>query len=146
MSWLRRMRGALGMGLTWAIGWFAAGFVFRLIVGPGTDDVPFPIRFAIQGFLAGVTFAGVLGVVGHRRRFDQMSLPRFAGWGAVGGLILFGAFALTAGPAGEPFILAPLYALAGAGSAAGTLAIARKAGERESLGPAQAADRLPSGG
>ena len=121
------------MGLTWAVGWFAAGMVFRLIFGPGTDDVPLPIRFGIVGFLSGVTFSGVLGIVERRRGFDQMSLPRFAGWGAAGGLALFGAFALTAGPGGEPLFLAPLFALAGAGSATGTLALARKAGGRESL-------------
>ena len=128
---MRWLRGAIGMGLTWAIGWFAAGMVFRLIVGPGADDVPFPIRFGLVGFLAGITFSGVLAVVERRRRFDQMSLPRFAGWGALGGLLLFGAFALTAGPAGEPLVMAPLFAFAGAGSATGTLALARKAGGRE---------------
>ena len=74
---------------------------------------------------AGVIFSVVLAVSESRRRFDQMSLPRFAGWGAAGGLALFGAFALTAGPAGEPLFLAPLLALAGAGSATGTLALAR---------------------
>jgi hypothetical protein len=121
------------MGLTWALGWFAAGMIFRLIVGPGTDDVPFPIRFGIVGFLASVTFSGLLGVLERRRGFDQMSLPRFAGWGAVGGLILFGAFALTAGPAGEPLFFAPVFSLAGAGSATGTLALARRSGRRESL-------------
>lgn len=145
MRWLRWLRGAIGMGLTWALGWFAAGMVVRLIVGPGTDDVPLPIRFGIVGFLAGVTFSGVLGVVERRRGFDQMSLPRFAGWGAVGGLVLFGAFAMTAGPAGEPLVLAPLFALAGAGSATGTLALARKAGGRESLdAAADVVERLPT--
>jgi hypothetical protein len=140
----RRLRGALGMGLTWALGWFAAGMVFARIVGPGTDDVPLPIRFALLGFLSGVTFAGVLGVLGRRRGFDQMSLPRFAAWGAAGGLALFSMLALTAGPGGERLFLAPLLTLAGASSAAGTLALARKAGRRESLGAAaDAVDRLP---
>ena len=37
----------------------------------------------------------VLGLVEGRRRFDQMSLPRFAGWGAVGGLLLSGIFVLA---------------------------------------------------
>ena len=142
---LRWLRGAIGMGLTWAVAWATAGMVFRLIVGPGTDDVPFPIRFGIVGFLAGVTFSGVVGVLGRRRGFDQMSLPGFAGWGAVGGLVLFGAFALTAGPGGEPLLFAPLFAFAGAGSAAATLALARKAGGRESLAPADdAPSRLPT--
>jgi hypothetical protein len=133
LRWLKRLRGAIGMGLTWAIGWFIAGMAFALVVGPGTDDVPLPIRFGLVGFLSGITFSGVLGVLERRRGFDQMSLPRFAGWGAVGGLVLFGLFAMTAGPGGEPLVFAPLFALAGAGSATGTLALARKAGGRESL-------------
>ena len=144
--WLRRLRGAMGMGLTWSLAWFAAGSVFRLIVGKGTDDVPFPIRFGLVGLLAGVTFAGVLGIMERRRRFDEMSLPRFSGWGALGGVVLFVVFALTAGPGGEPLYLAPLFAIAGAGSAAGTLALARKAGGPESLegGPGMV-ERFPTG-
>lgn len=142
--WLRRLRGAVGMGLTWSLAWFMAGGVFRLIVGKGTDDVPFPIRFGLVGLLAGVTFAGVLGIMERRRRFDQMSLPRFAGWGALGGFVLFFVFALTAGPGGEPLYLAPLFAVAGAGSAAGTLAVARGAGGSEALQAATGAvERFP---
>jgi len=131
--WLLRLRGAIGMGLTWSLGWFVVGLVFRLLVGSGTGDLPFPIQFGVVGFLAGVTFSGVLGVVERRRGFDQMSLLRFAGWGVLGGFVLFVAFALTAGPGGEPLYFAPLFAAAGAGSAAGTLAVARMAGGRESL-------------
>lgn len=44
MAWLRRIRGAVGMGLTWAIGW------------------------AIAGFVAGGIFSIVLGVAARRRR------------------------------------------------------------------------------
>ena len=127
MKLLRLLRGALGMGLTWALGWFGVGMVLGLIVGPGTDDVPLPIRFAILGFLSGVTFSGFLRLVVGRRRFDQMSLGRFAGWGAAGGLLLSGVLAATAGPGGESLMLFPVLALAGAGSAAGTLLLARKA-------------------
>lgn len=127
MRLLRSLRGAIGMGLTWALGWFVAGGILGLIIGPGTDDVPLPVRFGILGFLSGVTFSGVLRVVAGRRRFDQMSLGRFAGWGALGGLALSGILALTAGPGGQPLIMVPIFALAGAGSAVGTLALARKA-------------------
>jgi hypothetical protein len=107
--------------------------ILLLVVGFGAADVPFPLFFALLGFLAGVTFSGVLGIVEGRRRFDQMSLPRFAGWGAVGGLLLSGIFAWAAGLGGEFLVLGPVFALAGAGSAAGTLALARKAEQRELL-------------
>ena len=29
-----------------------------------------------------------MGIAGRRRRFQELSLPRFAAWGAVGGLLL----------------------------------------------------------
>jgi len=138
-KWLRRIRGAIGMGLTWGLAWLAAGIALLLVVGPDAADVPFPLGFGMLGFFSGVTFSGVLGLIEGRRRFDQMSLPRFAGWGAVGGLVLsvlfVSAVALAEGPAflwNLPF-LGPLFAAAGAGCAAGSLALARKADDRDLL-------------
>lgn len=138
MMWVRRIRGAIGMGLTWALAWFGAGIVLLLIVGPGAADVPFPLGFGLFGFLAGVTFSGVLGMMEGRRRLDQMSLPRFAGWGAVGGLLLSGVFVLVAALAGdttlEILVLGPVFGLSGAASAVGSLVLARMAERRERLG------------
>lgn len=130
-KWLRRLRGAIGMGLTWAAAWFGAGMVLLLVVGVGAADVPFPLFFGLLGFLAGATFSGILGIFARRRRFDEMSLPRFAVWGALGGLLLSGIVALAAGPGAEILVLGPVFAAAGAISAAGTLALARRAEERE---------------
>jgi hypothetical protein len=132
-KWLRRIRGAIGMGLIWAVAWFGAGIILLLIVGFGAADVPFPIVFGVFGFLAGVTFSAVLVIVEGHRRFDQMSLPRFAGWGAVAGFLLSGIFALAAGLGGEFLVLGPVFALAGAGCAGGSLALARMAEDRELL-------------
>jgi TctA family transporter len=85
------------MGLTWALGWAIAGVLIGVasIVLPGLPwnaffevfDAPLP-AFAIPGFFAGVFFSTVLGIAGRRRRFRELSLPRFAAWGAVGGLLL----------------------------------------------------------
>lgn len=83
-KWLRRIRGAIGISLIWAGAWFGAGLTLLLLVGVGAADVPFPLLFGLLGFLAGITFSGVLAIVEGRRRFDQLSLPRFAGWGASG--------------------------------------------------------------
>ena len=141
-KWLRRIRGAIGMGLTWALAWFVAGLVLLLVVGFGAADVPFPIGFGVFGFLAGVTFSGVLVIIEGRRRFDQMSLRRFAGWGAVGGLLLSGSFALAIRLGGEFLVLGPVFALAGAGCAAGSLMLARRAEEPESLDAGEDVDEL----
>src|SRR5215510_7129797 len=94
-SLLRRIRGAIGMGFTWAAAWFAVGFVPRWVLGI-ESDLPFPILFGGLGFIAGVTFSGLLVLTEGRRRFDQMSLPCFAGWGAIGGLLLSALFSKAA--------------------------------------------------
>lgn len=127
-KWLRKLRGALGLGLTWAFAWFAAGMALLLVVGPDAADVPFPLGFGFLGFLAGVTFSVVLGVTEGRRRFDEMSIPRFALWGGVGGVGLSVVFSLVAGLGiTMPLVLGPVFGLAGAACAAGTLALARMA-------------------
>lgn len=132
-KWLRRLRGAIGMGLTWAAAWFGAGLVLLLVVGVGAADVPFPLFFGFLGFLAGATFSGILGIFARRRRFDEMSLPRFAGWGALGGLLLSGIVTVAAGPGAEILVMGPVFAAAGAISASGTLALARRGEERPLL-------------
>ena len=130
-TWRRRIRGAVGMGLTWGAAWFGAGLLLLLVVGFGAADVPFPLGFGLLGFLAGVTFSLVLASAERRRRLEQLSLARFAGWGALGGLAFSGAFALVAGLGAELLAVGAVFALAGAGSAAGTLALARRAGGSE---------------
>lgn len=127
-KWVRRIRGAIGMGVAWGLTWLAAGLLLLLVIGPDAADVPFPLGFGLLGFLAGVTFSAVIGIMEGRRRFDQMSLGRFAVWGGVGGVLFSGIFVLAAGLAGSVFlVVGPVFALAGAGSAAGALALARRA-------------------
>jgi hypothetical protein len=130
-TWRRRIRGAIGMGLTWGAAWFGAGMLLLLVVGFGAADVPFPLGFGLLGFLAGVTFSLVLAAAGRRYRLEQLSLARFAGWGALGGVAFSGVFALAAGLGAAFPAVGAVFALAGAGSAAGTLALARRAGARE---------------
>jgi len=132
-NWLRRIRGAVGMGLIWAIAWFGAGVALLLVVGVDAADVPFPLGFGLLGFLAGITFSGILVIVEGRRRFDQMSVPRFTVWGAIGGLLLSGIFVLATGLEGEVLVLGSVFALSAAGCAAGSLALARTAEDRALL-------------
>jgi len=126
-KWLRRVRGAIGMGITWAAAWIAVGFVPRWLLGIN-GDLPFPILFGALGFIAGVTFSGLLMLTEGRRRFEQMSLPRFAGWGAVGGLLLSGLFVWGAGYGWVAvLVISATFASACAVCAAGSLALARRA-------------------
>src|SRR5690349_23785300 len=125
--WLRRIRAAIAVGLTWAAAWFGVGMILLLIVGVGAADVPFPLFFGLLGFLAGAAFSGILGLLAGRRTFEQMSLPRFAFGGALGGLAIAGILNVAAGPAQDFAMVGAMFALAGAVSATGTLAIARRA-------------------
>jgi hypothetical protein len=130
-QWGRRIRGAIGMGVIWGAAWSAVGHVPRLLLG-FTPDAPFPLLFGVFGFLAGVIFAGLLVLTEGRRRFDQMSLPRFAGWGALGGLLLAALFAKAVSLGGRDVLaIAPTFALASALCASGSLAVARRAVRRE---------------
>ena len=154
-KWLRRIRGAVGMGLTWAAAWFGFGAVMAVLpwvhpVGGLLSVlelvVGFGAQYAAMGFVGGAAFSVVLGMTESRRGFAQMSLPRFAAWGALGGLFMsvfkdtIGYFlAGLLGTIGVPgftitsVISAGVVTLMAAGSAAGSLALARRADDRELL-------------
>ncbi|MEJ2540806.1 MAG: hypothetical protein P8188_12690 [Gemmatimonadota bacterium] len=137
-GWTRRIRGALGLGLTWALGWAGIGLLIELI----TEFVPgwngalvdmWPQTLAVPGFMGGAAFSLVLGIAGRRRRFDELSLPGFAAWGALGGLLVSGSIVASSGVTVPALIVSGVVTLLCAGSAVGTLALARLADDRELL-------------
>lgn len=135
-SWLRRVRGALGMGVAWAISGALVGGLIELIdnvlpgVFPWISRVDmWPQTLVIPGFIGGVIFAVVLGIAAGRRRFGELSLSRFALWGAVTGLLL-GALAMAIG---APAIFVGITTLFGTITACGSLALARQAEKRNLL-------------
>jgi hypothetical protein len=138
-KWWRRIRAAIGMGLTWAAAWFGAGILLARVPG-FYSDLPFALLFAPLGFVTGIIFSGILVVIEGRGRFDRVSLSRFAGWGAVSGLLLSGIFVVAAALRGQSLwgeflVFGPPLAMASAVCAAGSLAIARRAEKRELRGP-----------
>jgi hypothetical protein len=130
-KWMRRIRGAIGMGFTWAAAWSVAGLVPRWLFGFNTD-APFPIIFGVLGFIAGVIFSGLLMLTEGRRGFDEMKISRFAAWGAVGGVLLAAIFTRAASLGwADALAITPTFAVASAICASGSLALARRAGMRE---------------
>ena len=130
-TWLRRIRGAIGMGFTWAAALSAVGSVPRWVFGVYTD-APIPLLSGVFGFIAGVTFSALLVLTEGHRRFDQLSIRRFAGLGAIGGLLLSALWANVVSLRwGEALAIAPTFALACAVCASGSLAVARRAVRRE---------------
>lgn len=129
-KWLRRIRGAVVVGLTWAVGWGLVGLlVMETFVDPhGRIADIWPMVLGIPGFLGGVVFSMMLWMAEGRRRFDELSLARFGVWGAMTGALLGVLGVAWIGLSG--MIIIPLTLL-GAASATGSLALARMGGERE---------------
>lgn len=142
-KWLQRIRGALGTALTWAAAWAPLGAVAGVVLhatlpaGPlemGAVVARNVLTFAALGFVGGAIFAPLLQWTEGHRHFHQLSLRRFAVWGAIGGLCLGGIAVMAGlwgaglGPVGVGMVGAAV--LLGAGSASGSLALARRAKDR----------------
>ena len=157
----RYLRGAFGMGLAWAVGGAIVAplsDVFDVVfLGGASWYIPGAVLLgAFFGFIGGGVFSVALAVAGRRRRFDEMSLPRFAAlgalvppliivamearWWVIGGI---GGFGVLFIPSTLGF--ATVLALMGAGFAAGTLALARRADDRELLEAGEEALGLAEG-
>ena len=86
-KWLKRIRGAVGLGLSWAVTWAGIFGIASMIGGEGgglENLLANLATFGALGFIGGTVFAGVLGIAERRRTFAEMSLRRFAAWGAAG--------------------------------------------------------------
>lgn len=151
-KWLRRIRGAVGMGLTWALVWAPVAVLIGIAIDPdGSMDEMWPAIGAFPGFLGGVVFSVVLAIAARRRRLEELSIARVAAWGAAAGFVV-GVLPFTIG---EPTSALPVWLLAtvvigsitvlSGLSAAGTLAIARMGVRRERLGAGADASQIAAG-
>jgi hypothetical protein len=127
---LRRARGALGLGLftgvTWALVGAAIGTVVLVVdpasIDPGESPGWIAYYFGRAGFVSGVVAAVALAVAERRRTIGALSWVRIAGWGALGG------FALPWLAAG-PQAMLPIFVGLGATTIVSALALAKR-GER----------------
>src|SRR5688500_6154388 len=131
-KWFRRIRAALGMGAIWVtIGALGGASVMEGVVDPHAEigDM-WPPFFAMLGFAGGMLFSVILWISEGRRRFDELSLPRLTGLGALGGLLM-GGLATADLNAAAPFWVRAVVLIAPpilcAASAASTLMLARRA-------------------
>ena len=133
---VKRIRATLGMGLTWAAGWAVIGAVVAVVLGVmGLDPPGYAVTllgvFGSVGFLSGTTFAALLQLTGRNKSFNDLALPKLAMWGGIGGMLLgaLASVALLGGPGFQvrDLLIAATTTVLGACSAAGTLALARRA-------------------
>lgn len=144
MRWLKRVRAAVVMGLTWAVLWAPVGVLVGLVVDPdGSMDEMWPAIGAYPGFLCGIVFSGVLVAVARHRRLHELSLSRFAAWGAVAGAAAGVLPFLIGEPAGTTpvwllgSVVVASFAVMSGASAAASLALARRAERRALLDAGQ---------
>lgn len=107
----RRLRGALGTALTWAVVWFGAGFLF-VTLNRVLGLIPFRIytefflsialRYATQmafvGFITGGTFSLYVASTFRKARLEDLSPGRFAlGGGLVAVLLTLALLGVSPG-------------------------------------------------
>ncbi len=133
-KWQRRIRGAVLMGVTWAVVWVPVALLISMIVDPdGSMDEPWILAGAYPGFLSAVVFSVVIWIAERRRRFDELSFTRVGALGAVAGLLV-GMVPFVAGSNSTNLptwllmlaIIGPITLLS-AVSAGGSLALSRRA-------------------
>ena len=137
-SLLRKLRGLLGMGVTWAVAWVpltvGIGVIERLVAGSTLPTVAELLAAAVtglqSGFIAGVLFGAGLGLVYGNRVLGKLRPGSMGVLGGVGGILLA---AVTLGPAAvagalpaTAVILVTTYCgIFGAASAVGSVKLAQ---------------------
>jgi len=158
MRLLRRVRGALGTGLTWAAGWGLLGAVHGFLVGmwkPWQWALYNPVSttafgYALAGLIAGTGFSCLLSWMDRRSNLRRLSRFRVAVWGATGGAFVPVLVHLTRGLTssagwGDVALTAAAVAVLGSASAVATLWVARRsAPETHDIEPLAEYDLLSS--
>jgi hypothetical protein len=145
---LRQFRAVLSISLIWAAAWLPMGLALGLYAGatpPQPSDIIwrpvslplFLTAWTVWGAVSGGFFALILRFTERRRTADDLTLIRTAIWGAAGAmtlpaaLVVIDAVRTPSGLLGYtwrfPLLVLAASAALGAGCAAATLALARRA-------------------
>ena len=160
---LRRLRGLLGVGITWGTLWGGIGAGIGLLIGVVSPDVwlwtnpilDYAIGIGLYGFFSGVGFGTLLSVGEGRRTILDLSLRKVAVFGVLGAVtvpLLFGMAGMFAAGTSVVDILEAvlLTGVLGGTFAPGSVAIAgraelREAEERDLLTSRSDSDRMLPG-
>jgi hypothetical protein len=141
-GFLRRLRGIIGMGLTWGAGLGVVGSAIGLL-GFLTGDgfvTALALTGAFVGFVAGSSFGTILSLTEGGRGLADLSLKRVALWGGLGGALVACATNLIGG-GGLVWDFVVTLTVLGAGLSSGSVAMAKRAHRKElSMGE----DELPA--
>jgi hypothetical protein len=93
---LRKLRGVIGIGLTWGILWALIGATLGLImritvpgsIDPGENELVMGAMTGFVGVVSGVGFGILLSFAESRKTILDLSLGRVAIWGLLGSAAL----------------------------------------------------------
>lgn len=130
---LRKLRGVIGISLTWGIVWAMIFTIIATIIGivdpdsidPGEEPAMIGAMGGAFGLVSGGVFGTLLAIAESGRAIRNLSLIRAAMWGTIGSAL----FPLLAGKYDQVFVMCPI----GAVVAVTLIAIIRKA-ERDDSG------------
>ena len=94
---LRKLRGALGTAVTWAVVWALGGFAFATLLYVRVDGVgygPFldfaggaALTLGLWGLASGALFSGALATIHRRRSLGELKTARVGLWGGFAGFL-----------------------------------------------------------
>ena len=160
---LRKVRGLLGVGVTWGALWAGIGAGIGFIIGVVSPEIwgwsnpilEWAVGMGAYGLISGIGFGSLLALGEGRRTILDLSLPRVAFWGVLGSAfvpLLFGmAGAFEAGTTVIDILEAiAVTGVLGGTFAPGSVAIARRAalrdpGEGLLLGPDPESEEMALG-
>ena len=83
------IRGALLMVVLWVAGWgLGYGGIMEVVDPDGRVQDIWPTVLAIPGLIGGIIFSAILAIAERGRSFDEISIVRFALWGAASGMVV----------------------------------------------------------
>ena len=88
-NWMSGTRGAILMIVLWVVGWgLGFGGIMEIVDPDGEIQDVWPTVLAVPGLIGGIIFSALVAVIERGRSFYEISLIRFALWGAVSGVVL----------------------------------------------------------
>ena len=97
-SIMRKLRGALGTALTWAVAWAVGGLAVATllymttdvaVLGPFWELAPgYALRYGLWGLVGGALFSGALATVHGRRTLGELRPAWASLWGGLAGLLI----------------------------------------------------------
>lgn len=138
-SVLRRIRGLLGVGMTWGVLWGTIGALIGLVIGVVAGDVAlsmpiveWALGMGAYGVVSGIGFGSLLSLAEGSRTLRDLSLKRVAFWGVIGSALVplgFGALGLFEAGTTIVDVLGAMAVTATLGGtfASGSVAMARRA-------------------